>query len=583
MVEPDHAQSLRSRAVQPTTLIGGVSSQPDEAIERAVATDLPVGESLDTDAAALGGDEPIELTDLSWRRIQLILRFRAGDGRPVDPDRLWLRNDDPARRPMPPTGTWTEGGETFARYNVMLGTNQVPLSPGRWTLGSSVLMAATPVVAGRLEALPVGRFPLQAVEYRVVPAVDPASRQLSLSISLDAIPVAPDRRSITARVKARIRWLGRRAQKRGFRWLLRVSRAVSPHNGRRILFTSNSRPALGGNLALVHRRMVERGLHRSFELRALFKPGITARRPVRDRLRLAWLIARADVIFVDDYHPVVYGLRDPKTRIVQLWHAYGSFKTFDYSRVGKPGAPSPYLRDHKNYAFVTVGSEEDVVPYAEAFLIPEERVVPTGVPRMDAFVEGSRRPGVREAALAPFPQAVGKKVILFAPTFRGHGGRSATYPASAVDLAALHEVCVEKDAVCVIRLHPHVKASLPIPAAFRDRILEDRGTSTDVPDLLYATDLLVTDYSSILFEYAALGRPMLFYAFDLDDYRATRDFYVDYESFVPGRIVRTFGELVEAIRHDDYQQEKVEPFARRYLARVDGRAADRIIDLVLES
>ena len=60
--------------------------------------------------------------------------------------------------------------------------------------------------------------------------------------------------------------------------------------------------------------------------------------------------------------------------------------------------------------------------------------------------------------------------------------------------------------------------------------------------------MLVTDYSSLVFEYAALGRPMLFFAFDLDEYVASRDFYEPFTSFAPGRIVRTFPELLDALR-----------------------------------
>ena len=103
----------------------------------------------------------------------------------------------------------------------------------------------------------------------------------------------------------------------------------------------------------------------------------------------------------------------------------------------------------------------------------------------------------------------------------------------------------------------------------------------NAPDLLFATDLLITDYSSIVFEYSTLGRPMLFFAHDLDEYRAERDVYVPYEEFVPGRIVRTFDELVEAIRHDDYELEKVAPFAARHFAHPEGGATDRVIDLII--
>jgi CDP-ribitol ribitolphosphotransferase len=71
---------------------------------------------------------------------------------------------------------------------------------------------------------------------------------------------------------------------------------------------------------------------------------------------------------------------------------------------------------------------------------------------------------------------------------------------------------------------------------------------------------------------------MLFYAWDLDEYIASRDFYEPFESFVPGRIVRTFPELVDAIRRDDYEADKVAGFATRHFAHLDGSATDRVID-----
>ena len=75
---------------------------------------------------------------------------------------------------------------------------------------------------------------------------------------------------------------------------------------------------------------------------------------------------------------------------------------------------------------------------------------------------------------------------------------------------------------------------LGIPERFHDRLLDGSAAGIDVNDLLFAVDLVITDYSSIVFEYWTLGRPMLFFAYDLDEYVATRDFYVPFETFVPG-------------------------------------------------
>jgi len=275
---------------------------------------------------------------------------------------------------------------------------------------------------------------------------------------------------------------------------------------------------------------------------------------------------------------VIYRLDDPHVRIVQLWHASGAFKTVGYSRVGKPGGPSPYSRVHKNYTHAIVSSDHDVPFYAEAFGIPEARVVPTGIPRMDRFFDEAKRDAAREAAHVAFPASRGRMTILFAPTFRGDTPRTAFYSEEHLDYAALHALAVERDAVVIFKMHPFVRQPLQIPAELTDRLIDGTRTAIDVNDLLFAVDLLITDYSSIVFEFSTLGRPMLFFAYDLDEYIAGRDFYVPFEEFVPGRIARTFPEVLDAIRHGDFQVEKVGEFARRHFAHLDGSSTDRVID-----
>ena len=88
----------------------------------------------------------------------------------------------------------------------------------------------------------------------------------------------------------------------------------------------------------------------------------------------------------------------------------------------------------------------------------------------------------------------------------------------------------------------------------------DLSDEDELNDLLFVTDLLITDYSSVVFEASLLDIPMLFYAFDLFDYISKRDFYYDFESFVPGKIVFSQRELTEAITTGDFESEKVPPF-----------------------
>lgn len=555
---------------------------------------------------AVGGHQ-VDVLGGSWTRIQLTLRLRAPDGSFLDPEAVRLLGPD-ADGPhlVMPARTWTDEDVLHVRINVMQGPGAEPLEPGRWQLvlgapdaagrvGRNGRAAARPLIAAGATDLPAEAFSLARGRYEVTPGVS-ADGGLGLDIRLgppDPLPAvghdddgsdAPDESWRPARgpsARARVIRPIRQLRPWAFEALFRLSRAVSRRNGRRILFTSDSRAELGGNLKIVYDRMVERGLDREYELLTLFKESVTTSRGFGDRVRLPWLLARADVIVLDDYQPVVYRVDDPDVRIVQLWHAWGAFKTVGYSRAGKPGGLSPWSRVHKNYTYAIVSSAFEVPFYAEAFGIPEANVRPTGIPRMDGFWDPARPARSRQLTYAAYPAARDRSVILFAPTFRGHGAKSATYPVELLDWAALHALCVEKDAVCIIRLHPFVHDPLDIPPEFADRIIDGSTSAIDINDVLFAADLLVTDYSSVIFEYSTRDRPMLFFAFDLDEYVASRDFYVDYESFVPGRIVRTFDELIDAIRREDYQPERLAAFRREHLSHFDGRATDRVIDLII--
>lgn len=524
--------------------------------------------------------------------MQLVLRVRGSDGEPPEPDavRFFLAPgpilDSSPRRSMPATGVQSTARDLVVRFNVMCGPQQMPLTPGSWHLVAASRRRATPVPvpvaeSTRSAAAAAGReFDLGRSVYRAQLTLDPPTGSLVVEISsrVRSLP----RRPLPDAAVALVRRAVTRLRRRSFRWLVGLIRRVAPHNGRRIVFTSDSRGVIGGNLKVIHERMRERGLDRGRELITIFKPSITARRSMRDRLRLAWLLAVADVILLDDYQPAIYSVDfPPQTRVIQVWHAWGAFKTVGYSRVGKPGGLSPFSRVHKTYTHATVSSEYEVPFYAEAFGLPEERVVPTGVPRMDTFLDPERRARGRAAALRAFPAAGAAMTILFAPTFRGAGARQATYDFDLLDLPALHELCVEKDAIVLFKMHPFVTERLAIPTELQNRLIDASDSPVEVNDLLLITDLLITDYSSIVFEYGTLQRPMLFFAPDLEEYTAERDFYVPYAEFVPGRIVRSFSELLDALRHDDYQAEKLAAFAERHFPKLDGSATDRIIDQLI--
>ena len=518
-----------------------------------------------------------ELLAVEWERIQVVLRLDASLDRAAL--RLLPASDDSRPlAPMPPTASGADpDGTIWARFNVMLGPDQRPLADGPWTLalGDRPLAVSSSADLRRRTVLRI--FKYRRGRTLVRPILDGGRLQLCVVHARRARrrqPPRPNRRR-----RPSLRAFMRGARRSIFDRLVRSFRRTAPRDGRRIVFTSDSRASLSGNLAVVHARMLERGLDREHRIDTIFKASIQDRRSWRDRWRLPRLLGRADVILLDDYQPAIYRLPpDDRVRIIQLWHASGAFKTVGYSRIGKPGGPSPFAMRHKNYTHAIVSGRHDVAFYAEAFGLPEERVIPTGIPRMDRFFDEELRAAGRAVAQRLFPSIAGRTTILFAPTFRGTGPRNAHYDYDRLDLAALHALCIEKDSVVIVKMHPFIREPLEIPEELTDRIIDGTASPIDVNDLLFAVDLLITDYSSIVFEFSTLLRPMLFYAYDLEEYIADRDFYVPFEEFVPGRIVRTFDELLAAIRDDDTQADRVPAFARRHFDHLDGNATDRVID-----
>ncbi|QBP41942.1 CDP-glycerol glycerophosphotransferase family protein [Paenisporosarcina antarctica] len=353
----------------------------------------------------------------------------------------------------------------------------------------------------------------------------------------------------------------------------------------RILFTSDSRAVLGGNMEFVYNRMIDRDLKKDFDIKMLFKKNITDRRNFLDKLKLPYYLATSKTILVDDFHPLLYNLDfDKSQNIIQLWHASGPFKTVGYSRIGKPGGPSINGKSHKIYTSAIVGSEHSTPFYAEAFGMHEEDVYPTGIPRIDSFFDEGYKASIRNQMYEEFPQMkTADKVILFAPTFRGSGPKTAYYPMHQIDFDKLAKYAKENNAVVVFKLHPFVRDNVVIPDHYKDLFL-DAFKYREINDLLLVSDLLITDYSSVVFEYSLLNKPMIFYGFDVYDYISSRDFYEGFGNFVPGKIVRTFNELMNAIEKEDYDIEKIAVFRDKYFKYQDANSSDRVIDwLILDN
>lgn len=209
------------------------------------------------------------------------------------------------------------------------------------------------------------------------------------------------------------------------------------------------------------------------------------------------------------------------------------------------------------YSYFTVTSEAMIEPFVSAFDLDPEQVVVTGYPRNDALVDGGSVPGltaderVSEMLAALHAES---DVLLYLPTYHAATEEDVL---DHLDLPALDEFLTEIDAYLLVKLHPSERLDVDL-AAF-DRLVPLPGTA-DAYSILPKTDGLITDYSSVYFDYLLLDKPVVFYPFDLDAYRSERGFYLDYEAVTPGPIASDFKELCSSIEAvfdgDEYAAER---------------------------
>ena len=173
-----------------------------------------------------------------------------------------------------------------------------------------------------------------------------------------------------------------------------------------------------------------------------------------------------------------------------------------------------------------------------------------------------------------------ENIILFAPTYRGENKRQAYFPYDKLDMSKLYKLCQDIDATIIFKMHPFVEEKVPIPEEYLDR-MADLTSYPNINDLFYITDLLITDYSSNIYEFSLMKKPMLFYAFDMEEYTKERGFHRDYKDNVPGKIVETFDEMITSIRTSDYEFEKVSEYLDKNFDHIDTHASERIIDWII--
>lgn len=274
---------------------------------------------------------------------------------------------------------------------------------------------------------------------------------------------------------------------------------------------------------------------------------------------------------------------------LETWHGTPLKKLgFDMEDVfsSDPEFKTVFYRQAKEWDYLVSANPFSTDVFERAFGYARGQILEYGYPRNDILYHPDKEEIAKEVK-KEFGIPEDKKVILYAPTWRddqvitiGQYGFEL-----ALDLARMQEE-FGRDCIILLRTHYYVAQQLDLSAY--DGFVYDGSRYEDVSRIYLASDLLITDYSSVFFDYANLKRPILFFAYDYDSYAGEmRGLYIDMEKELPGPVLTTNDELVDALHHmaelsEEYHS-RYEQFYERFCCRDDGTAAERIIEEVFNS
>jgi CDP-glycerol glycerophosphotransferase (TagB/SpsB family) len=299
-----------------------------------------------------------------------------------------------------------------------------------------------------------------------------------------------------------------------------------------------------------------------------------------DWVKSVYHLATSKRIIVDNYYAFLSAITfKPDVICLQLWHAAGAIKTFglkDRSIDTRPKrARTRFRKVYHQFHKITVGSEAQANIFIEAFSIPPENILRAGIPRTDLFYDKKMQNRAVKKLFDHNPKLVDKKVILYAPTYRD---RQLDYFEMQLDIKRMADE-LGNEFVLLLKLHPAIKDKLDYEKLYPNFVF-DYSDYPDVNELLLITDYLITDYSSIPYEFSLLNKPMIFYPYDLEEYSKERGLWGAYEDLVPGPIAQSTGEIIQLIKENRFDMAKVQEFAKKWNQYSKGHSSKNIIDFL---
>ncbi|MCM8507574.1 MULTISPECIES: CDP-glycerol glycerophosphotransferase family protein [Bacillus amyloliquefaciens group] len=283
-------------------------------------------------------------------------------------------------------------------------------------------------------------------------------------------------------------------------------------------------------------------------------------------LKAVLVLFKSKVVITDNYFLMTSVLnRRPQTTCIQVWHANGSLKKFGLEDVTNQNRPasdiSRFKKVYRSFDFVTVGSDAMADVFKKSFGIRDGQLLKTGIPLTDVYYE-EHKPELKHK----WP----KKIILYAPTFRDYDMQSFRLPFTEEQLTNT----LNGEYMLLVKLHPAVLHH--ISASFESELIKN-VSDMRLHDLLKAADILITDYSSVPFEFALLNKPIFFFTYDLEEYDQKRGLIDNYTSVIPGKACHDSEALLEEMTKKPFRAEEMKRFSDKWNMYSDGNSSEALL------
>lgn len=254
--------------------------------------------------------------------------------------------------------------------------------------------------------------------------------------------------------------------------------------------------------------------------------------------------------------------------------------TFYRSKMSYDKMVESYDIDVKRYNYMISPNQFCTKVFQSSFKINRERLIETGYPRNDFITNATKKDILTIKKKYNIP--TDKKIILYAPTWRDNSFVTSGYTFELEANFYKWKEALNDEYIVIFKPHYLIINKFADDKELNG-FLYSIDASAEINELYVISDILITDYSSVFFDYAVLNKPIYFYMYDLDSYKdELRGFYLNIYTELPGKIYENESEMLSDIKNHIYNYDFLKSFNQRFNHAQTGDCAKKVIDIVFK-